>query len=66
MTKRALLAAFLLVALAVAHASPQETLFTYQGSLSANGAPANGAYSFTFRLYDAETGEPADRAIDDF
>ncbi|MFM2289839.1 MAG: hypothetical protein RL684_2982, partial [Pseudomonadota bacterium] len=56
MMKSALLAACLLISLPAAHAAPQETLFTYQGSLRANGAPANGAYNFTFHLYDAETG----------
>lgn len=55
MTKGILLTALLLVASAFAHAAPQQTLFTYQGSLSANGAPANGTYDFTFTLYNAET-----------
>lgn len=56
MMKRTLMAVWLLIASAAAQAVPQETLFTYQGSLSANGGPANGAYDFTFTLYDAETG----------
>ncbi|MGQ0604067.1 MAG: hypothetical protein ACT4QE_20490 [Anaerolineales bacterium] len=29
------------------------TAFTYQGRLTENGAPANGAYDFVFQLYDA-------------
>lgn len=29
--------------------------FTYQGSLKANGAPANGNYDFRFDLYDSPT-----------
>lgn len=32
------------------------TNFTYQGRLSDNGSPANGAYDFVFRLYDASSG----------
>ncbi len=30
--------------------------FTYQGSLSDNGAPANGLYDITFLVYNTETG----------
>src|SRR5437763_17045873 len=30
--------------------------FTYQGRLQDGGAPANGAYDFTFTLYDAASG----------
>ena len=59
MMKRLLLAALLLVAPLAAQAAPQQTSFTYQGSLRANGGPANGAYSFTFTLHDAETGGSA-------
>ena len=33
----------------------QGTAFTYQGRLLANGAPAQGAYDFEFRVFDAET-----------
>ncbi len=32
------------------------TMFTYQGRLMDNGAPANGTYDFRFRLYTAQTG----------
>lgn len=37
---------------AVVAASPQSTAFTYQGSLSANGQPANGNFDLTFSLFD--------------
>jgi hypothetical protein len=30
--------------------------FTYQGSLTQSGGPANGLYDFIFTLYDAQTG----------
>lgn len=30
--------------------------FTYQGMLKDSGSPANGAFSMTFRLYNAATG----------
>lgn len=33
--------------------APAGTTFTYQGSLSDGGVPANGAYDFQFSLYDA-------------
>ena len=32
------------------------TAFTYQGRLTDAGSPANGAYDFEFRLYDAASG----------
>ncbi len=32
------------------------TAFTYQGRLTDGGSPANGAYDFQFKLYDASTG----------
>lgn len=32
---------------------PVSTAFTYQGSLTDNGQPANGVYDFRFDLYDA-------------
>src|ERR1700722_12168926 len=51
-----ILAASLLLALGVAHADPQSTSFTYQGNLTANGAPENGNVDLTFALFDAETG----------
>ena len=34
----------------------QGTMFTYQGELSASGAPANGVYDFQFAVFDAATG----------
>ncbi|MGD0812414.1 MAG: SGNH/GDSL hydrolase family protein [Verrucomicrobiota bacterium] len=41
-------------------AEAQGTAFTYQGQLSAGGAPANGGYDFTFALFNnssANTGQ---------
>lgn len=35
--------------------APAGTGFTYQGRLTDGGAPANGAYDFTFALYDDPT-----------
>ena len=37
---------------AVFAVTPQSAAFTYQGSLSANGQPANGNYDLTFSLFD--------------
>ncbi len=54
--KRLLFAASLLFSLSFAHADPQTTAFTYQGNLTANGAPANGTFNLTFKLFDAATG----------
>ncbi|HKX84312.1 MAG TPA: hypothetical protein VJL58_08835 [Pyrinomonadaceae bacterium] len=34
----------------------QSTAFTYQGSLTQAGSPANGAFDFKFRLYDSQSG----------
>ena len=34
----------------------QTTAFSYQGKLSDGGAPANGQYDFTFKLFDALSG----------
>jgi YVTN family beta-propeller protein len=48
-----LLLATLDAGLVTAHA--QGTAFTYQGRLNNNGAPANGAYDFRFRMFDAIT-----------
>jgi len=36
-------------------AAPMGTAFTYQGRFNASGNPANGAYDFEFRLFDAAT-----------
>lgn len=46
-----------LVVLTVAHARAygQGPAFTYQGRLSAGGAPANGSYDLRFAIYDAVT-----------
>jgi hypothetical protein len=46
----------LIAAVSAAYADPQTTAFTYQGSLSANGQPANGTYNLTFNLYNVATG----------
>jgi len=56
--KRQMLAATLLLCLSevIAAPVPQSTAFTYQGSLSANGQPANGSFDLTFKLFDAPTG----------
>jgi len=52
-------AAFLVLAVtASSHAQPIPvgTAFTYQGSLTDAGAPANGPYDFQFGLFEAATG----------
>ncbi|HMQ16296.1 MAG TPA: hypothetical protein PKC49_10005 [Phycisphaerae bacterium] len=36
--------------------APPEAVFSYQGVLRDQNAPANGAFDFEFRLYDASTG----------
>ena len=36
--------------------APLGTAFTYQGQLTEDGGPADGAYDFRFILYNAETG----------
>jgi hypothetical protein len=36
--------------------APVGTSFTYQGRLTDGGTPANGAYDFEFKLYDAVSG----------
>jgi len=55
--KLRMLAAALLLAMSDAGASSvQSTAFTYQGSLRANGQPADGFYDMSFTLYDAATG----------
>src|ERR1700735_3695114 len=54
--KRSFLAASLLLALPAAYADPQTTAFTYQGSLTSGGQPANGNFDLTFKLFDAVTG----------
>src|SRR5262249_38511237 len=42
------------IAIAATSASAQSTAFTYQGQLKNGGAPANGSYDMTFRLFDAD------------
>ena len=54
--KRTLLATSLYLAFSVAHATPQDTAFTYQGSLTSNGAPANGNVDLTFKLFGSVSG----------
>lgn len=39
-----------------AFAAPLNSSFTYQGFLLSSSMPANGAFDFEFRLYDASTG----------
>ncbi|MGP8201172.1 MAG: hypothetical protein ACLQU4_16905 [Limisphaerales bacterium] len=40
---------------ALSTAEAQGTAFTYQGQLSAGGAPANGGYDFTFALFNTNS-----------
>ena len=40
---------------AVSNAAPMGTAFTYQGQLKDDGLPANAAYDFQFKLFDAAT-----------
>lgn len=59
--KSKLLTAFLLSAgmslsSAESLAAPVSTAFTYQGSLSENGSPANGATEMSFQLWDTMSG----------
>ena len=51
----------------LAPAAPVSTAFTYQGSLSDNGSPANGSYDFFFSPFDAASGgvQVADTQIKD-
>jgi hypothetical protein len=48
----ALLICFLCIVTVEAYAGPVGTAFTYQGQLTASGAPANGNYDFTYNLYN--------------
>ena len=45
----------LLTGLAPLTAAPMGTAFTYQGRFNSGGSPANGAYDFEFKLFDAAT-----------
>jgi hypothetical protein len=50
--------AFIILAMlaGISRAEAQGTLFTYQGSLNTDAAPANGFYDFKFSLYTNSTG----------
>ncbi len=65
--KKNILWKFLLLAACVglAHtASAQTTAFTYQGSLTDGGTPANGSYDLTFTAFDAVSdGDPVSDAV---
>ena len=54
-----LLALSLALALPIAHAQSVGSAFTYQGELRAAGAPANSAFDFQFRLFNAASGGSA-------
>jgi len=54
-SKLLILAAFL-TAVTGSRGLANDTTFTYQGSLKDGGAPADGFYDMTFRLYSAVTG----------
>jgi len=60
MSVRSFTAAAIIAASSIAATTANAQLirdsFTYQGTLSDNGAPANGLYDITFLVYDAETG----------
>lgn len=49
----------------VGAAFSQTTSFNYQGKLVDAGAPANGSYQFTFKLYDAPNGSQVGPTIAD-
>lgn len=51
-----LLVTVVLGVLALTPARAQTSAFTYQGRLNNNGAPANGVFDFSFRLFDAASG----------
>ena len=55
-TQRTILASALLFLGGLTLAPAQGTLFTYQGRLELNGAPADGLYTFGFLLRDAASG----------
>src|SRR6267142_6064002 len=46
-------APLLLVMVFADSALPQTAAFTYQGRLTANGAPVNGLYDFMLAIYDS-------------
>jgi hypothetical protein len=54
MKNPAVLFSIIFISCAICYA--QTSAFTYQGRLSASGSPANGAYQFEFKLFDASTG----------
>ena len=45
----------LTILMAAANAFGQTSAFTYQGKLSDNGSPANGAFDLQFKLFDNAT-----------
>lgn len=53
---RTVLGVSLLACSAIAFAAPQIPDFVYQGRLEQSGAPANGAFDLSFRLFDAASG----------
>ncbi len=53
--KTAPLLAFVCLLAAFATGAPLGTAFTYQGQLKDDGLPANAAYDFQFKLFDAAT-----------
>ncbi len=57
-TRRRFAACAVLIALLTLNPAvfAQTSLFTYQGQLTDNGAPANGTYDFQFTLFDMLTG----------
>lgn len=52
-TTRAILLTLIVLWSGWRQAHAQGTAFTYQGQLSANGAPLNGQYDFTFSIFDS-------------
>jgi hypothetical protein len=56
-TKRPLIIFALLISLgSLTQAAPLGTAFTYQGSLTDGGSPANGTYDLKFMLYSSGSG----------
>lgn len=49
-------AGILLACISVLPIAAQTTAFSYQGSLTYNGTPANGSFDFEFKLFDVLTG----------
>src|SRR5215207_1302433 len=55
-TRLQLMIVSLFLILSVSAISAQSSRFTYQGSLTNSGPPANGAYDFEFAMFDAPIG----------